>query len=138
MGKPRCTEDRERPCRPKPYVPIDSEIPTRGRSRGGRCANLSQIARQICAKLPVFGFANLKVNFGQFYANTPFPTRHLMIMSPSKFLIDLLQTAFGSSGLRPEIGQNGRKWLMASPKKPSRTKNSTESKFTQGGKTLRQ
>ena len=53
-----------------------SEIPTRGRSRGGRCANLSQIARQICAKLPVCRFvhqrkgaqncrkfvANLKVN----------------------------------------------------------------------------
>ena len=64
-----------------------SEIPRRGRSRRGRCANLSQIARQICAKLLVVCFvhqrkggqncrkfvANLKVNFGQFYANTPFP-----------------------------------------------------------------
>ena len=31
-----------------------SEIPRRGRSRRGRCANLSQIARQICVKMPVF------------------------------------------------------------------------------------
>ena len=58
-----------------------------GGSRGGRCANLSQIARQICAKLLIFRFvhhtkgaricrklANPQVNFGQFYANanTPF------------------------------------------------------------------
>ena len=35
-----------------------SQIPRRGRSWGGRCANLSQIARQICAKLPVFCFAH--------------------------------------------------------------------------------
>ena len=63
-----------------------SEILRRGRSRRGRCANLSQIERQICAKLPVFRFvhqrkgaqrcrkfvANSKVNFGQFYANTLF------------------------------------------------------------------
>ena len=58
-----------------------------GRSRGGRCANFTQVARQICDKLPVFLFvhqrkgaqncrkfvANSKVNSGQFYANTPFP-----------------------------------------------------------------
>ena len=63
----------------------ESGIARRGRSRGGRCANLSQIVRQIYAKWPVFRFvherkgaqncrkfvANLKVNFGQFYANTP-------------------------------------------------------------------
>ena len=57
-------------------------------AKGGRCANLSQIAHQICRKTwLVFRFvhqrkgaqncrkfvANLKVNFGQFYANTPFP-----------------------------------------------------------------
>ena len=60
--------------------------PKKGPFAKGRCVNLSQIARQICAKLPVFHFvhqrkgaqncrkfvANLKVNFGQVYANTPF------------------------------------------------------------------
>ena len=35
-----------------------SEIPRRGRSQRGRCANLSQIARQICAKLLVFRFVH--------------------------------------------------------------------------------
>ena len=67
--------------------PDFSEIPKRGRSRRGRCAIFSQIARQICAKLPLFRFvhhtkgaqncrkfvANSTLNFGQFYANTPFP-----------------------------------------------------------------
>ena len=33
-------------------------IPRRGHSRRGRCANLSQIARQICAKLLVFRFVH--------------------------------------------------------------------------------
>ena len=56
----------------------NQEIPRRGRSRGGRCANLSQLARRIRAKLPVFRFvhqrkgaqncrksvANLQVHFG--------------------------------------------------------------------------
>ena len=76
-----------------PFSP-PSQIPTRGRSRGGRCANLSQIAHQTCAKLLVLPFvhhtkgaqnchksvANSKVNFGQIYANTPFP------MPPSRAL----------------------------------------------------
>ena len=67
--------------------PRKSEITRRGRSRRGRCANLLQIARQICANCWYIRFihqregaqncrkfvANLKVNFGQFYANTPFP-----------------------------------------------------------------
>ena len=35
-----------------------SEISRRGRSRGGCCPNLSQVARQICAKLRVFGFVH--------------------------------------------------------------------------------
>ena len=35
---------------------MSSEIPRRGRSRRGRCANLSQIARQICAKLHKISF----------------------------------------------------------------------------------
>ena len=57
-----------------------------GRSRKGALRKLSQIARQICAKLPVFRFVhqtkgaqncrkfvvNLKVNFGQFLCKYPF------------------------------------------------------------------
>ena len=39
----------------KPFKGL-SEIPRKGRSRGGRCANLSQIACQICTKLLVFRF----------------------------------------------------------------------------------
>ena len=31
-----------------------SEIPRKGRSRRGRCANLSQIPREMCTKLPAF------------------------------------------------------------------------------------
>ena len=64
---------------PNPPV-LTSEIPRRGRSQEGRCANVSQLARQICAKLPAFRFvhlrksaqhcrklvANLKVNFDNF------------------------------------------------------------------------
>ena len=38
-----------------------SEIPRRGRSVRGRCANLSQIARQICANLPVFMYIRGRV-----------------------------------------------------------------------------
>ena len=38
--------------------PALTEIPRRGRSREGRCANLSQSARQICAKLPLFRFVH--------------------------------------------------------------------------------
>ena len=68
-----------------------------GHSRRGRCANLSQIARQTCAKLLAFRFvhqrkgaqncrklvANLKVNFGQFYANTPVQCPLLEISEPN-------------------------------------------------------
>ena len=57
--------------------------PKKGAFAKGRRANLLQPAHQICAKLPAFRLvhprrvrkivANLKVNFGQFYANSPFP-----------------------------------------------------------------
>ena len=51
---------------------------------------MSQLARQICTKLPVLRFvhlrrvrkivANLKVNFRRFYANAPFPMPFLQIL----------------------------------------------------------
>ena len=61
-----------------------SEIPRRGRSRGGAFG--AKMMRPICAKLPVLRFvhsrrgaqkcrkfvANLKVNFGQIYTNNLF------------------------------------------------------------------
>ena len=47
---------RFRPSKHRIYILL--EILRRGRSRGGRCANLSQIARQICAKLPLFLFVH--------------------------------------------------------------------------------
>ena len=37
---------------------LESEIARSGRSERGRCANLSQIARQTCAKLQVFRFVH--------------------------------------------------------------------------------
>ena len=52
-----------------------------GVRKGGRCANLAQIAHQKCAQLLVFRFVNHTkgaqnrrkfVNFGDFYAKCPF------------------------------------------------------------------
>ena len=68
-----------------PLLPLFNTQESREGSvrEGGRCADLSQIAHQICTELVVIGFvhhivanwsvANSKVNFGQSHANTPSP-----------------------------------------------------------------
>ena len=84
------------------FVSLYSEIPRRGRSRGGRCANLSQIARQICAKLLVFPnrcvhqrkgarncrkfVAKSRINFGQFYASTWGGFKKALLQNPRKMI----------------------------------------------------
>ena len=80
----------------KKYLPLifalhDSQKFREGGLREGVAQNLSQIAPQFCAKLPVFRFmhqrkgaqnyrkcaAGLKVNFGQFFAKI-FPQKLVM------------------------------------------------------------
>ena len=62
---------------------IQVRNPEKGRSRGGRCAICRKLRSKIAQNCRYFvlcirgrvrkSVAHLKVNFGQFYANTPFP-----------------------------------------------------------------
>ena len=84
---------------------LSSEILRRGRSWGQRCANLSQIVRQICAKLLVFPFVhhtkgthNCRKLVANLQAWTVFYANSLFQCPFSKFL---------------RIDYRGRTWAIA-------------------------